>query len=339
MASMVDESESFQDVDGKPIVNGYIYIGSDGQNPALNPISIYSDRSLTAPLSNPQRTNIYGRTVNKIWIEGRYSLKVEDSDNVQKYQDLSRGELPSTVTTNLINIQGINDITADASPAISAYIDKAVYIFTSISANTGAVTLSFGGGIKDITDSDGAALSAAYYTAGSILQVIFNAVADRFEMITYSSSAVTTALAAIDVTLALKSDRNIGELIDFTGTTAPPNFLACPTSQTNISRTTYSKLFTAISTTWGIGDGSTTFGMPWFAAGYVAVQSNADVGVARVGQNLAHTHTVATGAGTGSGDLQYNAAYRGYLLQTTSSSGGSANLAAGVAVLKCVRYQ
>jgi len=53
---------------------------------------------------------------------------------------------------------------------------------------------------------------------------------------------------------------SIGTIIPFGGTAAPSGFLACDGSA--ISRTTYADLFSAISTTWGTGDGSTTFNIP-----------------------------------------------------------------------------
>lgn len=51
-----------------------------------------------------------------------------------------------------------------------------------------------------------------------------------------------------------------GMMIDFGGTSAPAGWLLCDGSA--ISRTTYANLFAAIGTTWGIGDGSTTFNVP-----------------------------------------------------------------------------
>jgi len=43
-------------------------------------------------------------------------------------------------------------------------------------------------------------------------------------------------------------------------TTVPSGYLECDGAA--VSRTTYSDLFTAISTTWGSGDGSSTFNVP-----------------------------------------------------------------------------
>lgn len=51
-----------------------------------------------------------------------------------------------------------------------------------------------------------------------------------------------------------------GAVIMYAGTSTPTGYLRC--DGTVYSRTTYSTLFTAISTSYGIGDGSTTFNVP-----------------------------------------------------------------------------
>lgn len=52
----------------------------------------------------------------------------------------------------------------------------------------------------------------------------------------------------------------IGAIVPYTGATAPTNWLTCDGSA--ISRTTYQDLFNVIGTTFGPGDGSTTFNLP-----------------------------------------------------------------------------
>ena len=52
----------------------------------------------------------------------------------------------------------------------------------------------------------------------------------------------------------------IGSYIQFAGSQAPAGFLVCNGGE--ISRTTYSALFDVIGTTYGSGDGSTTFNLP-----------------------------------------------------------------------------
>ena len=51
-----------------------------------------------------------------------------------------------------------------------------------------------------------------------------------------------------------------GEFVICAGTTLPPRTLLC--NGAAVSRTTYSRLFTAIGTKYGSGDGSTTFNLP-----------------------------------------------------------------------------
>lgn len=53
-----------------------------------------------------------------------------------------------------------------------------------------------------------------------------------------------------------------GAILDFAGPVAPAGFLLCDGSA--VSRTTYSDLFAAIGTTWGVGNGTTTFNIPDF---------------------------------------------------------------------------
>ena len=55
----------------------------------------------------------------------------------------------------------------------------------------------------------------------------------------------------------------VGSIIPFAGTTIPDGYLLCDGSA--ISRTTYSSLFAAIGTTYGEGDGNSTFNIPHFA--------------------------------------------------------------------------
>jgi microcystin-dependent protein len=53
-----------------------------------------------------------------------------------------------------------------------------------------------------------------------------------------------------------------GQVVDHAGASVPTWGLQCDGSA--VSRTTYAALFAAISTTWGVGNGSTTFNLPDF---------------------------------------------------------------------------
>jgi len=53
---------------------------------------------------------------------------------------------------------------------------------------------------------------------------------------------------------------NTGIIVPWSAASVPSGFLECNGS--NVSRSTYSALFAVVGTTYGAGDGSTTFGLP-----------------------------------------------------------------------------
>lgn len=82
----------------------------------------------------------------------------------------------------------------------------------------------------------------------------------------------------------------------FAMTSLPTGWLECDGSA--VSRTTYANLFTTIGTTFGSGDGSTTFNLPdmrgYFVRGWDhgrGVDTGRVFGSTQSSQNLSHTHT------------------------------------------------
>lgn len=66
--------------------------------------------------------------------------------------------------------------------------------------------------------------------------------------------------AKLNVTGDMSAGFLIGQVSFFTMSTAPTGWLKC--NGAAISRTTYAKLFAVTGTTYGVGDGSTTFNLP-----------------------------------------------------------------------------
>lgn len=64
----------------------------------------------------------------------------------------------------------------------------------------------------------------------------------------------------------------VGEIKDYAGSSAPSGYLLCYGQA--ISRTTYSLLFAAIGTTYGVGNGTTTFNLPDLRGRVVAGQDD-----------------------------------------------------------------
>ena len=116
----------------------------------------------------------------------------------------------------------------------------------------------------------------------------------------------------------------VGTILPWTSATAPTGFLKCDGSA--VSRVTYAALFEVVGTTYGVGDGSTTFNLPDLTSRtLVAANTSTSVGQAgglnkvtpTLNQNLAATAPAVTGAVTanvtgnvaaGVGNLAVNAA-------------------------------
>lgn len=76
---------------------------------------------------------------------------------------------------------------------------------------------------------------------------------------------VKTAQGTADTAVAASVPA--GTIISFAGNSAPAGFLIC--NGAAVSRTTYAKLFAAIGTIYGAGDGSSTFNLPDMSARFL----------------------------------------------------------------------
>lgn len=128
----------------------------------------------------------------------------------------------------------------------------------------------------------------------------------------------------------------IGAFMPYAGAVAPTNWLICDGSA--ISRTTYQDLFNVIGTTFGAGDGSTTFNLPDMrlraAVGVDTRDSDLDAVGKTYGEKkhtmtinelVSHTHREPIDGGTSSGDYLSYGGYgntrREYVL--SGATGGS----------------
>ena len=101
-------------------------------------------------------------------------------------------------------------------------------------------------GAKPLRGQSGVALGAGALIQGTPYVAVYDVSGDEWLLHGYYGS--TTAIP-------------IGGVIPYCGTAAPnSNFVLCYGQA--ISRTTYATLFALVSTTFGVGDGSTTFNVP-----------------------------------------------------------------------------
>lgn len=103
-----------------------------------------------------------------------------------------------------------------------------------------------------------------------------------------NSSAVTSSLD-YKITTGIPS----GVINMWSTTTAPTGWLIC--DGTTVSRTTYAALFAVISTTYGVGDGSTTFTLPNLKGKVPVGRDSADASFDTMGESGgAKTHTLTS---------------------------------------------
>ena|SRR5258706_10914548 len=81
-----------------------------------------------------------------------------------------------------------------------------------------------------------------------------------------------------------------GTVVSFGSTTIPSDYLLCDGSAVN--RTTYATLFAIINTTFGVGDGSTTFNVPDLRQRFILGQAASGTGssFAGTGGTVDHVH-------------------------------------------------
>lgn len=181
---------------------------------------------------------------NVNWAEGQAPSTVNDSARAMmasaaKWRDDIAGILVSagtgtayTITSNQIIAANTNGMTVQFTPGTT---------------NTGAVTLSVDGNTaRPLRFLSGVELPSGVLISGSLYQA------------TYRLSTTEWLLHSFDASIYAIP---LGGMIDYAGSTAPNSAFVLPQGQA-ISRTTYATLFTLISTTYGVGDGSTTFTLP-----------------------------------------------------------------------------
>ena len=123
-----------------------------------------------------------------------------------------------------------------------------------------------------------------------------------------TTAFVQTAISSIVTTLT-------GTIQMWPTTTAPTGYLAC--NGAAVSRTTYAALFAVIGSTFGAGDGSTTFNLPNYGdrtpIGYGSVATSIGaVGGAKDAIVVSHTHTASSSDAGHAHGLQAVIGHYGY---------------------------
>lgn len=145
--------------------------------------------------------------------------------------------------------------------------------------------------ISDLVPSN-PAHSDGLNQADAHLRLIKAALAATFP--NFTSAPLNASQAQLDAAVSTVTSGVIpsGMIAPFAMNSAPSGWIACDGAA--VSRTTYAALFAAIGTTWGAGNGSTTFNVPELTSRYLRHRGGAyggSVGDRQSPQNLTHAHT------------------------------------------------
>lgn len=280
----------FLDAAGAPLAGGFVYTYQAG---TTTPQATYTDVTGSTPNSNPVVLDARGEA--NIWLgEATYKMTLCNAQNVEIWtvdyisapttavspvltgnvtiSTDSAGpalKITQTGTGDVLRVQDSSD--PDSTPFV---INSSGYVGLGTVApaealdidNNGKIQFSSGGTARTIISAD-----ATNSTIDVKDDRNFVLKTNATTILTGNDADITTTVPVVlpglpttSLQAATKSyvDQVTppGMIATYAGTSAPTGWLACQGQA--ISRTTYAALFTAISTTWGSGDGSTTFNVP-----------------------------------------------------------------------------
>jgi microcystin-dependent protein len=183
---------------------------------------------------------------NVNWQEGQAPSSVNDSARAMMaslagYRDDIAGAIATGGTSTAYTVTSYQVFNSLANMA------NQVIAFTPHTTNGATVTLNVDGlGAKPLRSAPSVELTAGVLIEGTPYTALYN----NSDAVWYLHNFHVNPYVV-----------PLGGMLDYTGSTAPNSAFVLPYGQA-ISRTTYSAYFTLVSTTYGVGDGSTTFNVP-----------------------------------------------------------------------------
>lgn len=291
------------DSNGEPLVGGKIHSYAAGTSTAKATYPTVEDAKNAENVNtNPVILDAKGRA--RIVLDGATKLVLKDADDntIWTVDDLdaastdlddSNGNeiLVFNAAANAVNYFTLENAATGNPPGFTATGSDGNIGIELKPKGTGDVTVSVGGlklesGDLTITAGD------ATMTSGDVTLTAGDLTVDNLSGVSIDTFPLVSS----------------GMIYWYAGSSAPTGYLECDGSA--VSRTTYADLFTAIGTTYGIGDGSTTFNLPDQARNTLVGKGGTGTGT--LGNSIgdtggtethaltesempAHTHTYASG--------------------------------------------
>jgi microcystin-dependent protein len=203
---------------------------------------------MTLPFYNWSKTAASNSTADSTvnWAEGMAPSAVNDSGRAMMASAAAfRDDIAGAITTG--GTSTAYTVTSYQVFDTLAHLNGQVVAFTPHATNGATVTLNVDGlGAKPLRSAPSVELPAGVLVQGTPYTALYNSSDAAFYLHAFYSNPYSIP---------------IGASVDFWGSTAPNSSFVLAYGQA-ISRTTYSTLFAMFSTTYGVGDGSTTFNVP-----------------------------------------------------------------------------
>jgi hypothetical protein len=231
-----------------------------------------------------------------------------------------------------------NALTVALNPPLTALVPGMPIYIKAASANTGAVTLNVDGlGAKSILHGS-VTLDAGDIQSGQLVTVMYDGT--NFQMMQHKRAVLVPS----------------GTVAYIAASSAPAGWLKA--NGAAVSRTTYAALFAVIGTTFGDGDGSTTFNLPDLRGEFVrgwddsrGVDSGRAFGSAQADAFKSHLHQPTDDLMYGGMPNAIDYGYRRFCgdgsgfrsvnddsLQIVKATGGTETRPRNVALLACIKY-
>ena len=292
----------YQTVTVTPTANNQVltYVNGPSATPSLNQ-SIYAILKLNAGTLGAN-FNIFAPPVSKsytVWNNTSYTATFYNSSIIGNTTAAGSGIVipagaKAIIWSDGTNFWGIDSTTGNLTIVGNASVTGTLSV-TGTSTFTAAPVMSALTASQAVfTDGSKGLISKAITGTGSV-------VLSDSPMLTGTPLAPTAAVGTNNTTVAttafVQQAGLVGQISMWPTASAPTGYLLCAGSA--VSRTTYAALFAIIGTTFGVGDGTTTFNLPNYTNrmpigyGTIATQIGSTGGSADA-VVVSHTHTATS---------------------------------------------
>lgn len=271
------------DDDGAPLAGGKVYSYEAGTS---TPKDTYTDSTGMVANTNPIILDSAGRAA--VWLgDGGYKFILKDSSDVtiktvDNIGGTSNTAFAGTVNdltenTSITNVYKNSALICDGTFTLSLLpVSEAGEGFYFIVKNNGTGVITIDPNLSETVD-DGATITigsgaSAVIVCDSNKWTSFFSISIASQAEAEAGTDNTKAMTPLRTKQAIAVALPSGIVSPYAGADAPEGWLLCYGQA--ISRETYASLFTAISTTYGVGDGSTTFNVPDLRGRVVAGQDD-----------------------------------------------------------------